>query len=234
MSDAPGAPLVSVMLPAYNAGNYLAEAIDSVLAQTHRPLELIVVDDGSEDDTADIARGYGDRITFLQQQRQGNGGARNTAVAHAQGEYLAFLDADDRFPPERLERELRALQAEPELEAVFGHVREFVTPNLDPEVRALMRPPREDAAWISPTLMLIRREALFRVGMFDIALNVGATVDWCVRALDAGLRYRMLPEIVLERRLHGANNGIREAHTRSDYAHVLKASLDRRRRGAQT
>ncbi len=229
MTDQRRAPLVSVMIPAYNAGRYLAEALDSVFAQTHRPLEVIVVDDGSDDDTADVARAYGDRITFIQQERQGNGGARNTAIARAGGDYFTFLDADDRFRPDKLERELEVLEAEPELEAVFGHVREFVSPDVDPQVRALMRAPHENVAFISPNLMLIRRDAFFRVGVFDASLNIGVTVDWCVRASDAGLRYRTLPNIVLERRLHGDNNGMREAHARNDYLHVLHASLQRRR-----
>ncbi len=232
MTDQRHAPLVSVMIPAYNAGRYLGEALDSVFAQSHRPIEVIVVDDGSEDGTAQVAESYGDRITFVQHARQGNGGARNTAVAEAHGDYFTFLDADDRFPPERVQLAVEALEADPELEAVFGHIHEFLTPDIDPEVRAKMRAPQEDMAFISPTVMLIRREAFLRIGDFDAGLNIGVTVDWAVRATDAGLRYRMLPKVALERRLHGENNGIRESHARNDYLHVLRASLERRRQDA--
>jgi glycosyltransferase involved in cell wall biosynthesis len=223
------APLVSVIIGAYNAERYIAEAIDSVLAQTHRPLELIVVDDGSTDATADIAREYGDAVVLLQQERQGNGGARNTGVARAAGAYLGFLDADDRFTESKVERQLALLAAEPELDMVFGHVVEFVSPELDEDARTLIRPAAPEAPWTAPNLMLIRRASFDRVGPFSTTLRVGVTVDWYARAVDAGLRYAILPEVVLERRLHTDNNGRREAAARSQYVRVLKESLERRR-----
>src|SRR5436309_1848930 len=92
-------PLISVMIGVYNAAPYLAEAIDSVLAQTYRPLEVIVVDDGSDDGSADVAESYGDSLIYAYQPNAGNGAARNHAVRLASGELFAFLDADDRFVP---------------------------------------------------------------------------------------------------------------------------------------
>lgn len=222
-------PLISVMIGAYNAEPYLAEAIDSVFAQTHRPLELIVVDDGSTDGTADVARSYGDRIVFASQENRGNGGARNTAVGLAGGEYFAFLDADDRFVPDKLERQLAALDADPDLDVVFGHVEEFVSPELDAQTRARVRAPAPVQPWMAPNLMLIRRASFEQVGAFSETLKVGVTVDWFARAEEAGLRRLMLPGVVLERRLHTQNNGLRHADKRSQYIHVLKAALDRRR-----
>jgi glycosyltransferase involved in cell wall biosynthesis len=221
--------LISVMIPAYNAAPYLGEAIESAFAQTHRPLEVIVVDDGSDDGTADVARGYGDRIRFAQQPRGGNGTARNTAVALAQGPYFAFLDADDRFLPDKLEAQLAALDADPALDVVFGHVREFVSPELPDEVRAGIRTPAEPQPWASPNLMLIRREAFERVGPFSSSLRVGVTVDWYARATELPLKALVLPQVVLERRLHTQNNGMRERDAKSQYIQVLKASMDRRR-----
>lgn len=222
-------PLISVMIGAYNAEPYLAEAIDSVFAQTHRPLELIVVDDGSTDGTADVARSYGDRLVFASQENRGNGGARNTAVGLARGEYFAFLDADDRFVPDKLERQLAALDADPDLDVVFGHVEEFVSPELDAQTRARVRAPAAVQPWMAPNLMLIRRASFEQVGAFSETLKVGVTVDWFARAEEAGLRRLMLPGVVLERRLHTQNNGLRHADKRSQYIHVLKAALDRRR-----
>src|SRR3954464_13964239 len=101
-------PLISVMIGVYNAERYLAEAIESVFAQSYRPLELIVVDDGSDDGSGDIARGYGDGLSYARQENAGNGSARNHAVRLASGELFAFLDADDRFLPEKPEHELAA------------------------------------------------------------------------------------------------------------------------------
>src|SRR6476659_1934777 len=121
------------MIGAYNAEPYVAEAIESVFAQTYRPLELIVVDDGSTDGTAAVVQSYGDRVTYAFQENGGNGSARNHAVRLAAGELFAFLDADDRFVPDKLERQWDALQADPDLSIVFGHVQEFVSPELTPE-----------------------------------------------------------------------------------------------------
>ena len=222
-------PLVSVMIGVFNGAPYLAEAIESVFAQTYRPLELIVVDDGSTDGSGDVARSYGDSLLYVYQENAGNGAARNRAVGLASGQLFAFLDADDRFVADKLDRQWVALEADEELDVVFGHVREFVSPELTDEQRESIRPPAQPAPWSAPTLMLIRREAFFEVGPFAESLKVGVTVDWYARAVEAGLRSRMLPEIVLERRLHLANNGLRERDSRFQYLHVLKAALDRRR-----
>lgn len=221
--------LISVLIPAYNAAAYLGEAIESVFAQTHRPLEVVVVDDGSDDDTAAVAAGFGDRIRFAGQQRGGGGSARNAAVALARGSQLAFLDADDRFLPHKLERQLAALRLDPELDMVFGHVREFVSPELPAEARAAIRTPVAAAPWTAPNVMLIRRESFERVGPFATDLRVGETVDWYARAIDAGLKGLTLPEIVLERRLHATNTGMRERDAGLDYIRVVRASMARRR-----
>jgi glycosyltransferase involved in cell wall biosynthesis len=200
-----------------------------VFAQTHRAVEVIVVDDGSDDDTRAIAETYGDRIRLTSQMRSGAGTARNTAAGLASGPYLAFLDADDRFLPEKLERQLAALHADPGLDMVFGHVREFVSPELTAEARAAIRPPAPPSPWTAPNLMLIKRESFDRVGPFATDLRVAETVDWYARATEAGLTGLTLPEIVLERRLHSSNSGVRERDVGSDYLQVVRASIARRR-----
>jgi glycosyltransferase involved in cell wall biosynthesis len=223
------APLISVMIGVYNGAPYLSEAIGSVQAQTYRQYELIVVDDGSDDGSGDIARSF-DEVQYVYQPRAGNGAARNRAVEDASGDFFAFLDADDRFIPDKLERQMAALEADRDLDMVFGHVREFVSPELTDEERQGIRPPAPTPLpWTAPNLMLIRRASFERVGGFSTSLRVGVTVDWFARASEAGLRSLVLPEVVLERRLHTQNNGLRERDARSQYLHVLKAAMDRRR-----
>jgi glycosyltransferase involved in cell wall biosynthesis len=221
--------LISVMIGAYNASPYVREAIESVFAQSHRPLELIVVDDGSDDGTGEVLGEYGNRLTAIRQDRGGNGAARNRAVREARGEYFAFLDADDRFAPSKLEDQLAALDLNPSLDMVFGNVREFVSPELPEEVVATIRAPAPVQPWVAPNLMLIRRASFERVGAFSEVHRVGVTVDWYARSQEAGLKSVVLPQVVLERRLHTQNNGVREADARSQYIHVLRASLERRR-----
>lgn len=224
------AKLISVMIGVYNAAPYLAEAIDSVFAQTYQPLELIVVDDGSDDGSAEVAKSYGHALTYVYKENGGNGSARNRAVELARGEFFAFLDADDRFVPDKLERQMAAFERDPRLDIAFGHVEEFVSPELTEEQRRGIRAPApEPAPWMAPNLMLIRRDSFLRVGPFSETIRVGVTVDWYARADEAGLRNVMLPDVVLERRLHTQNNGLRERDSRSQYVHVLKAALDRRR-----
>jgi glycosyltransferase involved in cell wall biosynthesis len=221
--------LVSVMITVYDAASYLAEAIDSVLVQTYRPFELIVLDDGSTDGSGEIARSYGSALRFAQQKNAGLGAARNAALDLAKGRYYAFLDADDRFVPDKLERQMQILDAEAEIDMVFGHVTEFVSPEIDERARALLRDPVDDEPWRMPNLMLVRREASHRVGPYSDTLRVGIGVDWYARAVDEGLKEAVPPVVVLERRLHTSNNGIRHRDARQQYLHVLKQSLDRKR-----
>jgi glycosyltransferase involved in cell wall biosynthesis len=221
--------LISVMIGVYNGELYLAEAIESVLGQTYSPTELIVVDDGSTDRTGEIARKYMPLLRYDYQPNGGMGSARNRAVQLARGAYFAFLDADDRFTSKKLECQMAAFDDDPELDVVFGHMREFISPDIDEEAAHLLRPPVEKAVWRTPNLMLVKRQAFFRVGPFSTTLKVGIGLDWYARANECGLKMAVSPSIVLERRLHAQNNGIRERNSRPQYLHVLKAAIDRRR-----
>jgi len=222
-------PLISVMVPVYNAEAYLGEAIGSVLAQSYRPIEIVVVDDGSDDASGEVARRYGDAVRYQRQARAGNGAARNRAVALATGDLFTFLDADDRLVHGALERLAEALRDDPSLQAVYGHVREFVSRDLDADALARLRPPIDRVAGCLSTNMLMRRDAFFLVGEFATGLRVGVTVDWSARAQELGMATTLLEDVLFERRLHSSNNGIRERARRSDYLHVVKAALDRRR-----
>ena len=224
-----GKARVTVMIGVYNGARYLAEAIDSVLAQTHPVSQLVVVDDGSEDESGAIAESYGPPVMTIRQENGGMAAARNTAVAAATGDFFAFLDADDRFRPDKLEHQLAVFEADPELDVVYGHVTEFVSPELEGPALELLRPPQQDAPWPTPNLMLVKRESFLRVGLFSTTLKVGIGVDWHARANECGLRSAVPPVVVLERRLHAENNGIRQRQLKPQYLHVLKAALDRRR-----
>ena len=108
-------PLVSVVIPAYNDEGFLAATIESVLAQTYRPLEVVVVDDGSSDGTVALARSFGDPVRVVEQENKGPAGARNTGFAAARGSIIALLDADDLWMPKRLEACVDLLQSDPTL-----------------------------------------------------------------------------------------------------------------------
>ncbi len=112
---------ISVIIPAYNISKIICRAIDSILAQSFQPLEIIVVDDGSSDDTADYVKSYGDKVRYIYQQNAGDGPARNAGVKAAHGNWLAFLDHDDEWLPERLEKQIILLQKNPQLKWCCGN-----------------------------------------------------------------------------------------------------------------
>lgn len=222
-------PLVSVIIPVYNCERYLAETIESVLAQTYQPLEMILMDDGSTDGSAEVANRFAHSVRYCSQSNGGIGAARNRGADLAQGNFLAFLDADDRWVTDKLERQIEAFDDEPELDAVFGHVRQFISPELDKEAASKILCPSELMPGYIAGAMLIRRSAFYRVGPFQVSWKVGEFIDWYLRAIELGLKMTLLPDLVLWRRLHGANQGIRERQAVTDYVSILKASIDRRR-----
>lgn len=122
-------PLVSVVIPAFNAEENITEALDSVLHQTYRPIEIILVDDGSTDNTAETVRSYkelhikDDALTYIFQQNSGPSKARNAGIRTAQGEYIAFLDVDDLWMPEKLEKQIDLVRKDPRIDIVFTNVR---------------------------------------------------------------------------------------------------------------
>ena len=226
-------PLISVVIPTYNRAHYLGEAIESVLRQSYGNLELFVVDDGSTDHTPDIVAGFGDRVRFVRQENRGTGAARNAGISRAAGQFLAFLDDDDVWADGKLACQLQAFEAAPETDAVYGHMEQFVTPELDDDKRARFRhlAGRVIPAPIAPS-MLIRRPSFDRVGLFDESLPIGLEMDWYARLCDGGLKTVMLDAVLYRRRLHGSNVNLTRSNEQPERLLVLKRIIDRRRKAA--
>ena len=217
---------VSVIVPAHNAAPYIADAIDSIQAQHHGNLDIVVVDDGSTDATAEIAAVDGVRLR--RQTQRGAGAARNAGLALARGEFIAFLDADDLWTAGRLGVQLAAAAGQPDVDLVFGRVEQFISPEIDAAEAGIHCPTGSVPAYLAGSL-LARASAFRRVGDFREDLQVGEFLDWCARAEELGLRSHMLDETVLRRRIHSTNLGLTRRAAAGDYAVVLKAALDRRR-----
>jgi glycosyltransferase involved in cell wall biosynthesis len=220
---------IEVIIPVYQGGAYLAQAIESVLAQSYPAVRIIVVDDGSTDATAQVAARFGPPIHYQYQAQRGASAARNRGVELVQGEYIAFLDADDLWTADKLEWQVSALRNDPVPDMVFGQVQQFHSPDLPAEMKARIACPAQPMPGYIPDTLLMRCETFKRVGPFDERWRTGEFLDWYLRAIDMGLRSVMLPQIVTQRRLHRANHGITGRETRSDYHRILKASLDRHR-----
>ncbi len=225
----PAEPTVGVVIPAWNAERWLGEALESVLAQVHPPIDIVVVDDGSSDRSAAIGESYGPPVRVMRQENAGIGAARNSGVELVEGELVTFLDADDLLTPTSLACRVEVLMRRPEIDIVFGHVRRF-SERLDGRPVAL----NEAQPGHVPAIMLVRRAALERVGPFLTDTHVAEGLDWLLRAREQSLRELTLPDQVLWRRVHGENNSLRNRAEIGEFAHVLKASLNRRRAARQT
>jgi glycosyltransferase involved in cell wall biosynthesis len=207
-------PAVSVVMPAYNVDRYLAEAIESVLAQTYTDYELIIVDDGSTDESRPVAERYRaihpDRITVVSQENRGLAGARNTAIRASSGRVIALLDSDDGWAPGFLEAQVRLLQAYPEVAIVTGNaynrgglwdgrpVCPVPDPRPLPDLVSILRD--ETAVFV---MSVFRREVVDRIGPFDEQLRTNEDYDYWIRAALAGFRFMRNPEPLAFYRRHG-------------------------------
>ncbi len=225
-------PLVSCIVPVFNGERYLREALDSIFGQTYLRLEVIVVNDGSTDGTATVIAAFGDRVRSLWQSNRGPATARNLGIRAATGDFIAFLDADDIWHPQKLERQMARFRARPELAYCVTHVQNFWIPELQLE-KETFRDHRISKAlpgYVTQTL-LARRRVFQTVGLFDSSFKHGDSTEWFLRAAQLGTVSELLLDVLLYRRLHPTNRSrVSAARSREEYLRILKLSLDRKRR----
>lgn len=215
-----GSPLVSVIMAAYNASAHIGEALESVLAQDWEPLEIVVVDDGSTDDTPAIVGQY-PQVIYVRQANAGPAAARNAAAARSSGDFVANFDSDDLLPPTRIASQASYLLAHPEVGAVFGR-QEWMNA---PEWMA------RDAVYgdvdgIPLSSVMFRRSVFFDLGGYDNTFVHGEDMDLLVRMRERGIQYHVLPEVVLYRRYQPTSlTGGRPAH--EPLLRSLRAKLER-------
>ncbi len=197
---------ISCIVPVYNGARFLGEALESIRAQSLQPTEIIVVDDGSTDDTARVAHAYSGRLTYRYQSNAGPASARNHGIRIATGDYLAFLDADDLWRADKLELQMLALDRNPMAGYCITYLQNFWTDELKHE-RDRMR----DHGFARPMpgyvcqCLLARRGVFDIVGRFDETKRLGEDQDWYLRAERAGVRTEVITEPLVQRRIHGKN-----------------------------
>ncbi len=199
---------LSVIIPTYNYGRFLAEAIESALVHEEKPLEVIVVDDGSTDDTENVVQTFGDRIVYIRQENAGVSVARNRGASAARGEILAFLDADDILEPTFVAKQLEKFDQDPELGFVHCGMREF-----DSETNRTLKLHLEGGStniennlllWEGPSFVhgiTVRKEIFERVGGFDVNIKVAEDWDFCYRVARIG-KVGFVPEALYNYRMH--------------------------------
>lgn len=230
MDTAENQSLVSVIIPVYNCERYLAEAIESVIIQNYRPIEIIVIDDGSTDGSADVAKKFGQAARYCFLQHSGISAARNRGIDLAHGTFIAFLDADDIWVQNKLALQMAVFGKKPDLDMVFGLLKHFRSPELPETLKANINCPDELMPGYSPSALVAKRDVFSRAGLFETNWQVGEFIDWFLRAHEIGISVIMLPELVTLRRLYKTGDKSTQNAYFSNYIKILKASLDRKRR----
>lgn len=223
--------LISCIVPVFNGERYLGEALDSIMAQSYRPIEIIVIDDGSTDSTANIIGEYGDRVTCIKQANQGPSAARNRGIEAAKGEFIAFLDADDIWANNKLERQMARYEARPELDISMTYIKNFWMPEMSDE-EVLLRDTPIAQKQPGPSQSLMVRRALFRrLGNFDISLRHRDVVEWISRVRQQGAICEIIDDVLVLRRIHDSNLSRQRDHKTGgeELFTMLKASLERRK-----
>jgi len=225
------APRVSCIIPVYNGAEHLAEAVTSILTQSYPALEIVIVDDGSTDGTPLVAGSFGERVRYVRQGNAGPAVARNTGLAEARGELVAFLDADDRWHETKLARQAAVLEAQPELDYVVALVQNFWTDAAAGAREQFRDHPRSKPIPGFVTGALLARRAVFgRVGGFAPERSHTDAIEWFLRARAAGARELVVPEVLLYRRMHDRNRSLGMSKGSIDeFLRLLKTSLDQRR-----
>lgn len=236
-------PLVSVIMPAYNAAHYIGDSVATVLSQDHHRLELIIADDGSSDGTPELVEGLDARITVLRQRNAGPAAARNLGLQTAKGAFIAFLDADDLWAPQKLSMQLAFLQAHPEYGMVYGGFQRWFA-GADGSFDAPLPPayaegPDEalvaaQSGWIYVPLLfdnivhiitaLVRREVIEPLGGFDPKLPTGEDYDFWLR-LSRHTQAAKLARTLAYYRIHKTSITHKPRAENNEYR-ALKAALD--------
>lgn len=204
---------ISVVIPAYNRSRIIAETLESVLAQTLQPDEVLVIDDGSTDDTAAIAESFAPQVRVFRRSNQHAAAARNFGIQQATSEWIAILDDDDIWKPNKLERQMEELALHPEADLCYtGRVLLDQKGDTATLGRVVYAPPAKDirrllfeSATIFPSSVLIRRSTLLTMGGFDPMCHQNEDYDLWLRLLHAGVKFAACREPLLIYRRHEGN-----------------------------
>jgi glycosyltransferase involved in cell wall biosynthesis len=228
-------PLISVIIPCFNGERFIAAALDSIAAEQHPHVDVIVVDDGSTDLSADIAVSHRVPIQLISKANGGVASARNAGLAAADGDLIAFLDVDDVYVNSKLARQAALLSEHPDVDVVNGLAQRMVLTTTTEDTPGF-RPFGDPLTVLALSTSLIRRAVFDRIGGFDVGRAFADDWDWFMRAREAGTIILNHPDVVAEYRRHDTNMTNDVAAGNQQTLEMLKASINRRRQahGAAT
>lgn len=225
---------ISVVMATLDADRFLRSALDSIASQSHPVDELVIADGGSTDQTLQIAKTY-PFARIVKQSGKGLPDAWNTALAHCKGDTISFLDSDDMWTADKIERQVHVLEQNPTTDAVVGHVQFFLEDgvkrprNFKPELLNGTHPAP------MPGALLIRRSALDRVGLFDTRFPIACDIDWFARLRDLEIQIATLPNLLIRKRVHESNLSLDPSFQTGYQSELARLLFEKRRRlAAQT
>ncbi|MDP1574642.1 MAG: glycosyltransferase [Coxiellaceae bacterium] len=222
-------PFVSIIIPVYNGEKYLSDAIQSILAQTYKNYEIWVIDNASIDRSAEIANSFS-VVHYLYEAKADINIARNKGISCARGDYIAFLDQDDIWEPNKLALQVHCLNEFKDYVGVIGLTRFFLESGcVKPHwlKQSFLEKPQN--AYF-PSVILIRKTVFDVVGLFDTQFRLAADVDWFFKIKQEGMVIAELPEVLLNRRIHGENASGNVGATQHELLLIAKKSLKNRRK----
>lgn len=221
--------LISVIIPTYNRANFLPEAIESVNNQNYQNLEIIIVDDGSTDNTKDVISTLNEpRIKYIYQENKGPAAARNTGIKKAKGEIIGFLDSDDLWPENKLNSQLSELIDNKNIEIIMGCSKYILMDGVS-ELMINSKNDKKIVNFICLGSGLFRKSVFDKVGLFNKNLKYAEDHDWILRAKESKISIKVLDEITLYIRMHTNNMTHNRSLTKSYLIKALKLSIDRRK-----
>jgi glycosyltransferase involved in cell wall biosynthesis len=220
-------PTISVIIPVYNGAHFLEDAVSSILTQAHRPLEIIVVDDGSTDAIDAVVTSLPVTVRFERQQNSGPSAARNLGISVATGSMLAFLDVDDLWPEGRLAMLLDQMLANPYIDVARGRAQMMKRDSASSPFEPVGDPADSFPNYIGAGLF--RRSAFETVGTFDEMMKYAEDTDWFMRADAAGINVLQLSDVTLQVRRHETNMTRGQSAETLNPLRLFKKQLDRMR-----
>ena len=221
-------PTVSAIITVKNGEKYIGSAIESILRQEYPPLEILVVDDSSTDDTLNIAGSF-PKVQLLERTRPGIGNGWNTGIKNASGDLVAFLTHDDLWTANKLKVQVAAIETDREkLFAVsrfeyFLEDENYIPSGFRPNLLS------ESHLGLTPHTLLASPEAFDTVGLFDEDLSTGEDTDWFSRAKDLEVPYLIVPQVLLKVRIHKSNTSLNTQENDQNLLEIIKRSIERKK-----